>query len=237
VAGERRALSNIREIVLDTETTGMFPDDGDKIVEIGCLELINHVPTGKTLQIYLNPEREVPAEAIAVHGLTNEFLKDKPVFSQVYTDLLDFIGDAKLVIHNAEFDMKFLNAELKDVGHKSLDWGRVVDTVTMARKKYPGQPANLDALCRRFGIDNSERTFHGALLDSELLAEVYLELLGGRQHALLAVGPEKTNAAVKVKVERSFREPRVFEASKTELEAHAKMQEKLSNALWKKKSA
>lgn len=230
-------MNTIREIVLDTETTGMFPDEGDRIVEIGCLELINHVPTGKTLQFYLNPERDVPPEAVAVHGLTAEFLKDKPVFSQVYTDFLDFIGDARLVIHNAEFDMKFLNAELKSVGDKPLEWGRVVDTVTMARQKYPGQPANLDALCRRFGIDNTERTLHGALLDSELLAEVYLELLGGRQHALLDSAVEKTVSVTTIKIERKFREPREFPPSETELAAHKKMLEKLNKAIWLKESA
>jgi DNA polymerase III subunit epsilon len=226
----------MREIVLDTETTGMFPEQGDKIVEIGCLELVNHIPTGKTLQFYINPEREVPVEATAVHGLTNEFLKNKPVFSQVYSEFLDFIGDAKLVIHNAEFDMKFLNAELRHVGHKALDWGRVVDTVTMARKKYPGQPANLDALCRRFGIDNSERTFHGALLDSELLAEVYLELLGGRQHGLLTATTE-VQGVVSVKIERVYREPRPHAASKSEIAAHTEMLGKLTNSIWMKKSA
>ncbi|MGB4107526.1 MAG: DNA polymerase III subunit epsilon [Alphaproteobacteria bacterium] len=226
-----------REIVLDTETTGMSPESGDKIVEIGCLELMNYIPTGKTLQIYLNPEREVPPEAIAIHGLTNEFLKDKPVFSQVYTDMLDFIGDARLVIHNAEFDMKFLNAELRNVGHPPLQWNRVVDTVAMARKKYPGQPANLDALCRRFGIDNTERTLHGALLDSELLAEVYMELLGGRQHGLLPVGADATGKTqAEQKLARPYREPRTFTASESEKAAHAEMLEKLVKPLWLKET-
>lgn len=225
-----------REIVLDTETTGMNPDAGDKIVEIGCLELINHIPTRKTLQIYINPEREVPPEAIAVHGITNEFLKDKPVFSQIYTQLLDFIGTAKLVIHNAEFDMKFLNAELRNVGHQALKWDRVIDTVTMARKKYPGSPANLDALCRRFGIDNSERSFHGALLDSELLAEVYLELLGGRQHGLGISGSE-TNVQNSKKIDRPFREQRVYAASAAELAAHEELVGRLADPLWRKETA
>ncbi|MCC7305042.1 MAG: DNA polymerase III subunit epsilon, partial [Alphaproteobacteria bacterium] len=155
----------MREIVLDTETTGMDPEEGHKIVEIGCVELINHIPTGKTLQFYINPERDVPPEATAVHGLTNAFLAGKPVFSQVYAEFVEFIGDAKLVIHNAEFDMKFINAELRNVGHEAYAWNRVVDTLGMARKKYPGSPANLDALCRRFGISLEERTLHGALLD------------------------------------------------------------------------
>ncbi len=231
-------MSENREIVLDTETTGMFPEQGDKIVEIGCLELMNHIPTGKTYQVYLNPERDVPAEATAVHGITNEFLKNKPVFSQVYSEFMDFIGDAKLVIHNAEFDMKFLNAELRHVGHPPLGWGRVVDTVTMARKKYPGQPANLDALCRRFGIDNSERTYHGALLDSELLAEVYMELLGGRQHGLLGIGGNKSDVpGNKQKITRPDRAQREFKASDAELEDHKKMLEKLVKPLWLKDSA
>lgn len=223
----------MREIVLDTETTGMNPDTGDRIVEIGCIELFNHVPTGKHLQFYLNPEREVPAEATAVHGLTNEFLKDKPVFSQIYSELLEFIGDAKLVIHNAEFDMKFLNSELRSVGHKALPWSQVVDTLGMARQKFPGSPANLDALCRRFDIDNSERTFHGALLDSELLAEVYLELLGGRQHGLsLANESSKTETVRKKAKQRTPREARNFPATETEISAHNEMLKKLSKALW-----
>jgi DNA polymerase-3 subunit epsilon len=227
-------MSENREIVLDTETTGMDPSTGDKIVEIGCLELMNHIPTGKTLQLYINPEREVPAEAIAIHGITNEFLKNKPVFSQVYSEFIEFIGDAKLVIHNAEFDMKFINAELKHVGHSPIPWGRIVDTVTMARKKYPGQPANLDALCRRFGIDNSERTFHGALLDSELLAEVYMELLGGRQHGLLGIGANKDTTVEIKQIERPYREPRVFAVSKAEAKAHSEMLNNLTEALWNK---
>ena len=230
-------MSGLREIVFDTETTGMFPEQGDRIVEIGCLELINHVPTGKTLQLYINPERDVPPEAVAIHGLTSQFLKDKPVFSQVYSDFIEFIGDAKLVIHNAEFDMKFINAELRTVGHPPLQWNRVVDTVALARQKYPGQPANLDALCRRFGIDNTERTLHGALLDTELLAEVYLELLGGRQHALLTPGTVTETEAAALKIDRPFREPRPYAPSKAELAAHAKMVRKLVKPLWLKDSA
>lgn len=155
-----------REIVLDTETTGFDPDQGDRIIEIGCVELFNHLPTGKTLQLYINPEREIPAEATAIHGITNDFIKDKPVFSQVYEEFLDFVKGATLVIHNAEFDMKFINWELRLVGHEPIGWNMVLDTLGMARKQFPGSPANLDALCRRFGIDNTERTYHGALLDS-----------------------------------------------------------------------
>jgi DNA polymerase-3 subunit epsilon len=228
---------DIREIALDTETTGMDPTTGDKIIEIGAVEMINHIPTGKTLQLYINPEREIPADATAVHGITNEFVKDKPVFAQVYHEFLDFAKGAKLIIHNAEFDMKFLNYELAKVGHKALSWGTVVDTLGMARKKFPGSPANLDALCRRFGIDNSGRTYHGALLDSELLAEVYLELLGGRQHGMsLAAESAKASkdAQDKAKAKREFREPRAQAASAEELAAHEEFLGKLKEPLWKK---
>lgn len=225
----------MREIVLDTETTGMDPEDGDRIVEIGCVELENHLPTGRHLQLYINPEREIPAEATAVHGITNDFIKDKPTFSQVYSEFVAFIDGAKLVIHNAEFDMKFINWELGQVGHKPVGWNMVVDTLAMAREKFPGSPANLDALCRRFGIDNSERTFHGALLDSELLAEVYLELLGGRQHGLLGMGEKEESGEGRqsVKAARVFREARPHQASAEEIAAHAALLEKLDNPLWK----
>lgn len=227
----------VREVVLDTETTGMDPAQGDRIVEIGCVELINHIPTGRTLQLYINPEREVPAEATAVHGITNEFLKDKPVFSQVYSEFVEFIKDARLVIHNAEFDMRFINWELKNVGHKAVSWSMVVDTLAMARKKYPGSPASLDALCRRFEIDNTERVFHGALLDSELLAEVYLELLGGRQHGLgLAANAAQLldEGGRPGKKARIPRVPRFFVATTEELAAHAALLTKLKNPLWLK---
>jgi DNA polymerase-3 subunit epsilon len=226
----------IHEIVLDTETTGFKPEEGHRIIEIGCLELNNHVPTGRSLQLYLNPERDVPAEATAVHGITNEFLSDKPVFSQVYDQFLDFIGQAKLVIHNAEFDMRFINHELSLVGHPPIPFTRAIDTVMLARKKFPGSPANLDALCRRFGIDNSERTYHGALLDSELLAEVYLELLGGRQHGL-GFSAEKQQQAQQesAAVKRTYRAPRTFQVTEEELAAHQSMVVKLQDALWLKK--
>ena len=171
----------MREIVMDTETTGLDPESGDRIVEIGGVELFNHVPTGNVYHQYINPERSMPQEAFEVHGLGDEFLRDKPGFSKIAHDFLDFIGDAKLVIHNAPFDMKFLNAELKLIGKPVLPWDRAIDTLAIARKKFPGSPASLDALCRRFSIDNSSRTLHGALLDSEILAEVYLELIGGKQ--------------------------------------------------------
>ena len=171
----------MREIVLDTETTGLDPRTGDKIVEIGAVELWNHLPTGKTFHKYLNPERNMPEEAQAVHGLTEDFLRDKPLFSQIVDDFLRFIKDSKLVIHNASFDMKFINSELELAKKSKLPGDITIDTLSIARKKFPGSPASLDALCRRFNIDNSARTLHGALLDSEILAEVYLELIGGRQ--------------------------------------------------------
>ena len=175
----------MREIVLDTETTGFDPEQGDRIVEIGCVELYNHMPTGKTFHEYINPERSMPQEAFEVHGLGDDFLRDKPVFKFVGQKFLDFVGDAKLVIHNASFDMKFLNAELGWMNLPLLPMDQAIDTLMIARQKFPGAPASLDALCRRFNIDNSSRTLHGALLDSEILAEVYLELIGGRQPGLV----------------------------------------------------
>ena len=184
----------MREIVLDTETTGFDPEAGDRIVEIGAIELIGHVPTGRTYHQYINPERSMPQDAFEVHGIGPDILetprdpkpgevilKDKPVFKAVGQAFLDFIGDANLVIHNAAFDMKFLNAELKWMNLPQIPWERAVDTLAIARRRFPGSPASLDALCRRFSIDNSSRVLHGALLDSEILAEVYLELIGGRQ--------------------------------------------------------
>jgi DNA polymerase-3 subunit epsilon len=227
----------MREIVLDTETTGFDPYDGHRLVEIGCVELMNLVPTGRHLHIYLNPERDVPAEAAAVHGLTQKFLADKPLFTQEFVKLLDFVEDAQLVIHNAEFDLRFLNYELKTVGHPGLK-NKVVDTLFVCRQKFPGSPATLDALCRRFGIDNSGRELHGALLDSQLLAEVYLELMGGRQHGLGLVDeviavPVSTLASR----ERKERAPRLYPPSLDELAAHAGMVSKLTGAVWKEYEA
>jgi DNA polymerase-3 subunit epsilon len=191
----------MREIVLDTETTGLDPAEGHRIVEIGAVELMNHLPTGRTYHQYINPERGMPAEAFGVHGIGHDILespvpsapggitlRDKPVFRQVAAAFLDFIGDARLVIHNAAFDMKFLNAELQRAALPGLANDRATDTVAIARSRFPGSPASLDALCRRFGIDNSMREKHGALLDSEILAEVYLELIGGRQPDLVLGG-------------------------------------------------
>ena len=185
----------MREIVLDTETTGFEPSEGDRIVEIGAVELFNHLPTGRTYHQYINPERNMPEAAFNVHGLSEEFLSTKPLFKDIAQDFIDFIKDSKLVIHNASFDMKFLNAELKWVNRPALPNNQAIDTLAIARRKFPGSPASLDALCRRFGIDNSSRTLHGALLDSKILAEVYLELVGGRQPDLVLSGPEvKTSA-------------------------------------------
>lgn len=175
----------MREIVLDTETTGLSPQEGHRLVELGCLELINHVATGKFYHAYMDPERDMPDGAFQVHGLSREFLSDKPKFAEVADDFLAFIGDDPLVIHNASFDMTFINWELKQIGRPPLPPSRAIDTLDMARRRFPGAQNNLDALCRRFGVDNSGRTKHGALLDSELLAEVYLELMGGRQPGLV----------------------------------------------------
>jgi DNA polymerase III subunit epsilon len=227
----------MREIVLDTETTGFKPEEGHRLVEIGCLELINHLPTGKTFHQYLNPEREVPADATRVHGLTNEFLADKPKFDEVADAFLAFIGDAPLVIHNATFDMSFINAELFQSGRKPLPKDRAIDTLTMARRMFPGSPASLDALCKRFNVDNSGRKFHGALLDSELLAEVYLELKGGRQ-AGLSLAQEAKPGAVQVSVttgkpQRAYRSPRPHAPTAEEAAAHEKMVAGMKTAIWR----
>ena len=171
----------MREIVLDTETTGLDPQDGHRIVEIGAVELYNHVPTGNVYHQYINPLISMPDQAFAIHGLSDEFLSDKPKFSEIAKEFLDFIGSAKLVIHNAAFDIKFINAELKSIDEEEIAFDRATDTLAIARKKFPGSPASLDSLCRRFKIDNSARVVHGALLDSQILAEVYLELVGGKQ--------------------------------------------------------
>jgi len=178
----------MREIILDTETTGFDPLTGDRLVEIGCIELFNRVKTGEIFQRYINPEREVPEAAFKIHGLSTTFLREKPLFAEVVEDFITFIGDAPLIIHNAEFDMKFVNFELERIGRTPLPMERAIDTVRIARQKFPGATASLDALCRRFNIDNSSRTLHGALLDADLLAEVYLELTGGRQTGLVLEG-------------------------------------------------
>ncbi len=226
----------MREIVLDTETTGFDPETGDRIVEIGAVELMRHVPTGRTYHQYINPERSMPQDAFEVHGLGDEFLADKPKFAEIGQAFLDFVGDAKLVIHNAAFDMKFLNAELRWMGLPQLPFDQAVDTLLIARRKFPGSPASLDALCRRFNIDNSARTLHGALLDSEILAEVYLELIGGRQPDFgLSTVATQTDAATADSWKPSARNtplpPRLTEKERA---AHAAFVEKLGgDALWK----
>jgi DNA polymerase III subunit epsilon len=226
----------MREIVLDTETTGFDPQSGDRIVEIGAIELIRHVRTDQEFHVYINPERSMPQEAFEVHGLGDDFLKDKPKFAQVGQDFLGFIGDAKLVIHNASFDMKFLNAELKWMGLPQIPFDRAIDTLEIARRRFPGSPASLDALCRRFGIDNSARTLHGALLDSEILAEVYLELIGGKQpdFGLATTGSNRTDTVGEAGWTPPPR-PRDLPAriSDTEREAHAAFVAKLGEkTLW-----
>jgi DNA polymerase-3 subunit epsilon len=187
----------MREIVLDTETTGLDPYQGHRLIEIGCIELVNRIPSGQTFHRYVNPQRDVPAEALAVHGLSAEFLADKPLFADIVEDLIAFIGEAPLVAHNASFDLGFINAELERVVRPAIGRDRLIDTLLLARRKFPGGPNRLDDLCGRFGIDNSRRTKHGALLDAEILAEVYLDLIEARQAQLgLAATATSTAAAV-----------------------------------------
>lgn len=229
-------MNSIREIVFDTETTGFDPATGDRLVEIGAVELINHVPTGKTYHQYINPEREVPEEVVKVHGLTTEYLKSFPVFAEVAQDWVDFIGDdGILVAHNASFDMNFINFELKRLGYQEYQWDRVVDTLEIAKNKFPGQRNNLDALCKRFNVDNSARTFHGALLDAQLLAEVYLELLGGAEPTMdlsTSLSGSK-NTASHINVKREYREPRLFNLSDEEINNHRAFLEKnIKGSLW-----
>ncbi len=226
----------MREIVLDTETTGFDPQTGDRIVEIGAVELWNHIATGEVYHQYINPKRDMPQEAFEVHGLSEEFLSDKPVFSDIAQAFLDFVGDAKLVIHNASFDMKFLNAELSWVKKPLLPMDQAIDTLLIARKKFPGSPASLDALCRRFGIDNSSRTLHGALLDSEILAEVYLELIGGRQPDFALAGNERAQSQGSGDIWRPAPRPTPLPPRLTEAEreAHDAFVAKLGDeALWR----
>ncbi len=220
----------MREIVLDTETTGLDPAAGHRVVEIACIELVNRVPTGKSYRAYLNPERDMPEEAFKVHGLSAEFLSKHPTFADEADKFLAFVGDAGFVIHNAEFDLRFLNAELARCGRPPLDGNPVVDTVLLARKKFPGAPASLDALCRRFGIDNSARTVHGALLDAELLADVYLELTGGRQPGL-GFALEAGVAARTVRL-REARVPRVHAPDAEEIARHEAFLAKIKEPLW-----
>ncbi len=226
----------MREIVLDTETTGLDARGGDRIIEIGCLEMINRIATGESFHHYIDPEREVPAEAEAIHGISTAQLAGKPLFGDIVADLEAFLGDDKLVIHNASFDLGFLNAELERLGRAPLDGARAVDTLQIARRKFPGAPASLDALCKRFGVDNSSRTYHGALLDAELLADVYVELVGGRQAGLdlatTAAAGKGTGAAAKAA--REPRPPRPHAASAAELAAHDAFMETLENPVWRR---
>lgn len=225
----------MREIALDTETTGLDPDSGDRIVEIGAVELMDRLATGRTFHRYVNPQRKVPEEAVKVHGLDDEFLADKPPFADVATEFLEFVGDARLVIHNARFDMKFINAELGWAGVEPIPQERAVDTLEIAQRKFPGAQASLDALCRRFGIDNSSRSLHGALLDSQLLAEVYLELSGGRQANF-----ELLQAGATEDVAEDWRpsprpEPLPTRLSDAEIAAHEEFVGSLGeDALWKR---
>ncbi|MGO1119546.1 DNA polymerase III subunit epsilon [Rhodovibrionaceae bacterium A322] len=224
----------MREIVLDTETTGLDPKAGHRIIEIGCVELENHMPTGRGLQLYINPERDIPEDSIKIHGITEEFVKDKPPFRKVCQEFLDFIQEDKLVIHNAEFDIRFLNAELAREGKPPIPMERSIDTVKIARKRFPGAQVNLDALCRRFDIDLSARVVHGALLDCELLAAVYLELSGGRQPGLelKKTSQLSSNAGETIKASRRHREPRPHVAAEEELAAHNSFLEGLKNPIW-----
>lgn len=220
----------MREIVLDTETTGLDPLQGHRVVEIGCLELVNHMPTGRTFHVYLNPDRDMPMGAFQVHGLSEEFLSDKQRFPEVVDEFLTFIDDGMLIAHNASFDMNFLNAELQRASRPMIASDRVIDTLALARRKFPGANNSLDALCRRFQIDNSSRTLHGALLDSELLAEVYLELIGGRQPGLVL--SVQTASQTTIMAQRIQRPPRPHAASPEELAAHQAFVARIANALW-----
>jgi len=227
----------MREIVFDTETTGLEPRNGDRVVEIGMIELINHIPTGQTFHRYINPERSMPAEALRIHGLDDTFLADKPLFAAIVADLIEFIGEATLIAHNSEFDMAFLNAELDRIGHTAVPDERVIDTLMMARRRHPAGPNSLDALCGRYQIDTSRRTFHGALLDAELLSEVYIELIGGRQAALvLGEAPEAPTLAVAARKVVDFGErptPRVFAIAPKDLAAHRALVASIGeNAIW-----
>ena len=232
----------MREIVLDTETTGISPRDGHRIIEIGALELIHHLPTGRRLHLYINPERDIDEGAIAVHGITLDFLADKPIFVDIAEEFLDFIGSDPLVIHNASFDMSFINAELARADRKLLPMEQSIDTLAMARKKFPGAQANLDALCRRFEIDNKHRDLHGALLDADLLASVYIELLGGRQPGLLLGADQNPNG--KASQDEAAKDPhfhidvknirpiRAHAPTNDELLAHTKFLKSLKDPLW-----
>lgn len=225
----------MREIIFDTETTGLDPRTGDRMVEIGCIEMVNRVPTGQTFHAYFHPERTMPAEAEAVHGLSDAFLSDKPRFPERVDELLAFLGEAPLVAHNASFDFAFLNAELSLCGLAPIGDHRKIDTVAIARVRHPGAKLSLDALCTRYGIDRSHRTRHGALLDAELLAQVYVELTGGRQIGLELVGEAVDVVIAEVTTivrERIFRPARFHAPDEEELQRHAAFIKGLENPLW-----
>lgn len=231
-AASAEGEGSMREIVIDTETTGLDPTAGHRIVEIAAIELFHHVPTGRKFHRYINPERDMPDDAYAVHGLTSEFLAGHPSFAAAADEFLAFLGDDRLVIHNAEFDLAFLNAELARLGRPALA-SPAVDTLSMARRRFPGSPASLDALCKRFSIDLSARDKHGAEIDCGLLAEVYVELLGGRQPGLdFAVGQATAPTLAEVTASRPAREPRPHAASAEELVAHAALLQSIANPLW-----
>jgi len=220
----------MREVVLDTETTGLDPSGGHRIVEVGCVELLNHAPTGRTFQAYVNPQRPMPAEAYNVHGLSDAFLAEKPSFADIAEEFSVFLGDSPLIIHNASFDLGFINAEFARLGYPPVTADRAIDTVHMARRKFPGSPANLDALCRRFQVDISDRSLHGALKDARLLSEVYLELLGGRQPGLeLISATGRASAAAPVRTHQ----PRLLNPTPEEERAHGEFVDRLSDSVWR----
>ncbi|MXV44544.1 DNA polymerase III subunit epsilon [Saccharibacter sp. 17.LH.SD] len=228
-----------RSILFDTETTGLDPDQGDRIIEIAALELVNDLRTGSHYHVLINPERDIPPEATRVHGFTLDDLRDKPIFADIADDFLEFIGDSRMIAHNAPFDFKFVNAELKKCGRPVLDYAsRAVDTVIMARKKYPGMPASLDALCRRFGIDLSERGTHNALLDCRLLSDVYVELIGGRQRGLGLSGPSQSEggeAGARQRRRVTGRTPRPMAMpDEGTLARHRAFLDGISNPLWQR---
>lgn len=232
----------MREIVLDTETTGFDPQGGDRIVEIGAVELYNHMPTGEVYHVYINPERSMPQEAFEVHGLGDDFLRDKPAFSEIAQSFVDFVRGDKMVIHNAAFDMKFLNYELVQLGIAEMPYAQAIDTLEIARKKFPGSPASLDALCRRFGVDNSAREKHGALLDSEILAEVYLQLIGGQQPGF-ELAAESRGAGSQIRSAEEWRArprttPLPSRLTEEEKSAHTAFVEKLGeDSVWSRMKA
>ncbi|MDC3080554.1 DNA polymerase III subunit epsilon [Rhodospirillaceae bacterium] len=222
----------MREIILDTETTGLDPKMGHRLVEIGAVELINHTPTGVNYQTYINPEKDVDPGAQEIHGLTNEFLKQHPTFGDISAEFIDFLSDSTLVIHNAPFDLAFINIELNRLGEPSISSERVIDTLVLARKKFPGAQANLDALCRRFAIENRHRELHGALVDAALLADVYIELIGGKEPTLGLSA--KNTSTVAEDTTRVYQKPRSFPVTEEELELHRAFVKTLINPIWNK---